>query len=57
MIKDNKINTPPSRPTTAPGWEQRGYQPRPINEGYKPKPNPQQAIPTNLPNQGSSGKK
>lgn len=55
----------PSTPITRPAVpsEQRGYQPRPITEGYNPKPqsghqpttghNP----PSNPPNQGSGGKK
>lgn len=54
------------KPATAPSREQRGYQPKPLTEGYKPTPQgghqptsegaPAEP-PSNPPNQGSGGKK
>ena len=58
----NKKSAPLPRPTR----EQKGYQPKPLTEGYKPKPQgghqptTQSAPakpPSNPPNQGSGGKK
>lgn len=63
MGKNGKPTQPP-RPSPAPA--QKGYQPRPLTEGYKPgisgghQPTNQSAPakpPANPPNTGSGGKK
>ena len=54
------------KPTPSPSRGQKGYQPKPLSEGYKPRqqsghqPSSQGAPakpPSNPPNQGSGGKK
>lgn len=56
----------PTPPQPRLSHEQKGYQPKPLMEGYKPNPqgghqptsqNAPASPPSNPPNQGSSGKK